>query len=670
MPIEANYFILNQFKMKTVKKICLLFVFLQLVIYGNSNAQESVLSIDRTGDWHGFRMETFDFFGRDARIVYPVIPAAGKPWVWRARFPDWHYRIDSILLSKGFHIAYINTNNMYGCPDAIKLWDLFYNFLVAKKKLSYKLTLEGVSRGGLFIYNWAKNHPDKVNSIYAEAPVCDFKSWPLGQGVGIGSKMDWDKLLEAYHFSSTEEALAFQDNPIEHLGGLAAEKVPVLHMIGLQDSVVPPEENTFILINRYIRMGGPGMVYPNTRGPQKLFGHHFPIDNVSLAVNFIISNTRNYQPLLDSRKYHILRKGILNSSAVFQKSKKGKVAFLGGSITYNPGWRNNIYDYLKNRFPETKFTFISAGIPSMGSTPDAFRLKRDVLEKGKTDLLFLDCAVNDRANGRTSEERIRAVEGIVRHARKSNPAMDIVFLYFVEPSKMEDYRDGEIPTEILDYEQVAGHYGISSVNLAKEVTDRIDAGEFTWKGDFKNLHPSPFGQGVYARSMQRFPETDWENQTGKEIRNFPIPEKIDTYCYDTGELIPVSRIKISKGWQAVSDWHPLDKAGTREGYVYVPMLVADQPGSLLRIDFYGKTVGIAVAAGPDAGIIEYRIDKGKWQKKDLFTKWSSRLHLPWYYILASDLPGRKHNLEVRIMDEHNSLSNGYACRIKHFFVNK
>ena len=441
-------------------------------------------------------------------------------------------------------------------------------------------------------------------------------------------------------------------------------------MIGLHDSVVPPEENTFVLVDRYIHLGGPAMVYPNTRGVQKLFGHHFSIDNVNQAVGFIISNTTGYQALLDSRTYHIHRKGILYSSAVFQKSTEGNVACVGGSITYNPGWRDSLSNYLTARFPETRFRFIPAGIPSMGSTPDAFRLDRDVLSKGKVDLMFLDCAVNDRGNGRTQQERIRAVEGIVRHARKYNPDMDIVFLYFVDPGKMGDYRKGKVPSEILDYEGVAAHYGIPSIHLAEEVTDRIDAGEFTWEADFKNLHPSPFRQGVYAHSLETFLNSAWHDCDTVYMTTFTLPEKTDQYCYENGKLIPISAAKTGKDWHIVPDWQPDDKAGTRTGYVHVPMLVAEWPGSLSRLRFYGKTVGIAVAAGPDAGIIEYRIDKGKWQKKDLFTKWSRGLHLPWYYVLASDLPGRKHNLEVRIMDEHNSLSKGYACRIRHFFVNK
>ena len=51
-----------------------------------------------------------------------------------------------------------------------------------------KAALVGLSRGGLYCYNWAVANPDKVASLYGDAPVCDFKSWPGGKGKGKGSK--------------------------------------------------------------------------------------------------------------------------------------------------------------------------------------------------------------------------------------------------------------------------------------------------------------------------------------------------------------------------------------------------------------------------------------------------------------------------------------------------
>ncbi|WP_372949739.1 sialate O-acetylesterase [Mariniphaga sp.] len=375
--------------------------------------------------------------------------------------------------------------------------------------------------------------------------------------------------------------------------------------------------------------------------------------------------------ILNYKNYHNYRRSIRNSLLKFQQEKKGRVAFLGGSITYNGGWRDSICNYLQNRFPDTEFEFIAAGIPSMGTTPAAFRLERDVLAGGPVDLLFEEAAVNDATNGRTSLEQIRAMEGIVRHVRNENPATDIVIMHFVDPQKMETYRSGQVPEVIQNHEKVAAHYHIPTINLAKEVTERIDAGEFTWDDDFKNLHPSPFGQEVYFRSMKAFLEKAWAETVAEDdkIETHPLPEPIDYANYDSGKLILAEKAKVINGWKLVENWNPEDGKGTRQNYVNVPMLISQDEGSTLEFQFNGNAVGIAVAAGPDAGVIEFRIDEGDWQKQDLFTKWSSNLHLPWYYTLAAGLPDGEHILQIRFSGEKNPQSRGNVCRIRYFYAN-
>ena len=139
---------------------------------------------DRQSAWHGFVKHSFVFDGRQARIVTPQQALPGNPWVWRAYFPDWHTDMDSILLSRGFHIAYIDCGDMFGSTEAMQVWEQFYDYLIREKQFSEKPALEGVSRGGLYVYAWAKRNPGKVSCIYAEAPVLDIKSWPGGKGKG------------------------------------------------------------------------------------------------------------------------------------------------------------------------------------------------------------------------------------------------------------------------------------------------------------------------------------------------------------------------------------------------------------------------------------------------------------------------------------------------------
>lgn len=378
------------------------------------------------------------------------------------------------------------------------------------------------------------------------------------------------------------------------------------------------------------------------------------------------------QETLKSADYHQIRGGIQNSRLVFERTKKGRVAFLGGSITYNPGWRDSVSDFLIRRFPQTEFEFVAAGIPSMGTTPAAFRLERDVLSRGKIDLLFEEAAVNDATNYRSSEEQIRGMEGIIRHLRKSNPEIDIVMMHFVDPDKIEIYNRGEEPEVISNHNRVADHYNIPTINLAKEVTERINNKEFTWEEDFIDLHPSPFGQGVYSRSMIQFLTSAYNEPVNSdtEMVLYPMGKRLDPLAYDNGYLIDAKEAKYCRNWQLDTNWQPKDGTGTRTNYVNVPMLISESPGSRLKLKFNGATVGIAVAAGQDAGFIEYRIDKGKWEKLNLFTKWSSSLHLPWYYTLATGLSDKKHLLELRVSKTKDKNSSGHACRIRYFYINR
>lgn len=368
--------------------------------------------------------------------------------------------------------------------------------------------------------------------------------------------------------------------------------------------------------------------------------------------------------------HHIHRGSLANIYETLQKDT-ARVAFLGGSITHNPGWRDSLYTYFRQIFPETNFDFINAGIPSMGSTPGAFRFERDVLKQGPVNLLFVEAAVNDFYNHRNPIEIKRGMEGIIRHALRINPATSIVMMHFVDPNKMDIYRLGKVPEVIRLHEEVARHYNISSVNLAKEVTARIDAGEFDWDSDFKDLHPSPFGQNIYFRSIKRFLEDACEVAQGdEELETIQLPDPLDPYSYANGTLIEPGDDYASRiGWELVEDWQPSDEIGTRENYVKVPMLVGQYPGVTIRFLFEGNAAGIAVASGPNTGMIEYRIDGSTWQKKDLFTQWSQQLYLPWYFTLASGLESGKHTLEIRLLEENNSESHGRQAIIRYFYYN-
>lgn len=389
-----------------------------------------------------------------------------------------------------------------------------------------------------------------------------------------------------------------------------------------------------------------------------------------------------------------LRAGLQRSRRAFEQGGEARVAFLGGSITHNPGWRDQVCADLARRFPKTRFDFVAAGIPSTGSTPGAFRLNRDVLSKGKVDLLIQEAAVNDSTNGRSDAEQVRGVEGIVRHALVANPECDVLLLHFVDPGKMATYRAGSVPKVIANHERVADHYGVPSLDLALKVTQDIDRGDYTWKEDFKNLHPSPFGQRIYGDAILQLFDHAWADPPADEGRDEnggrartpssaapsstapnglaprSLPAPLDRFSYVGGRLLGPGAAMRTRGFDFIASWENHFGGGTRSGFVNVPMLVGTAPGDSFSLPFEGSAVGIFVAAGPDAGVLEYRIDGGPWRTQDLFTRWSRGLHLPFLYVLDGELaPDARHRLEARISAEHHPDSRGHACRIAHFAVN-
>jgi len=260
---------------------------LALLLAGHVRAEDdAAFSGDKT-NWHGYDRYQFKVEDAACWVVVPKKPAAGKPWIWRARFWGHEPQADLVLLEKGFHVGYCDVGGLFGSPEAVKRWNAFYKVVTERHGLSKKPALEGMSRGGLIIYNWAAANPDKVSCIYGDAPVCDFKSWPGGKGKGKGSGGTWQGCLKVYGMTE-EEGLKFKGNPIDNLQPLAKAGVPLLHVVGDADNVVPVAENTAIIEERYKKLGGQITVIHKPK-----CGHHpHSLKDPKPIVEFVVKHTK------------------------------------------------------------------------------------------------------------------------------------------------------------------------------------------------------------------------------------------------------------------------------------------------------------------------------------------------------------------------------------------
>ena len=240
---------------------------------------------DKQTKWHGFDQFHFEIAGAAAYLVVPTKPLEGKPWIWRARFPGYHDEMDRELVARGFCLGYVNVAGKFGCPLAIETGEAFFRFLTEKRGLKKKACMEGVSRGGLFVYNWAAKHPETVALIYCDTPVCDFRSWPAGQGEGIGSAGAWKQCLAAYGLDE-EQAKTFRGLPIDHGQAIAGAKIPILHVVSANDRVVPAKENSYVLADRLKDHGHEMDMIVVPEGTEKSNGHHFTHPEPARVVEF------------------------------------------------------------------------------------------------------------------------------------------------------------------------------------------------------------------------------------------------------------------------------------------------------------------------------------------------------------------------------------------------
>jgi hypothetical protein len=236
--------------------------------------------------WLGFKRHKFTVDGCECWLVDPPKPLPGNHWVWWLMFPGaFADRTGTqALLNKGYYYAYMSVGDTFGAPSALAHLSAFYKAMTGAG-LRSKVALVGLSRGGLYAYNWASQNPEKVSLIYGDAPVCNFASWPYAHGAPGGAS-EWKKLLAVYGFKTDEEALACPTQPIKEMGPIAAAHIPLITVVGDVDTAVPYAENTALVEAEYKKLGGDITVM------HKPTCNHHPhgLDDPTPVVDFILQH--------------------------------------------------------------------------------------------------------------------------------------------------------------------------------------------------------------------------------------------------------------------------------------------------------------------------------------------------------------------------------------------
>jgi pimeloyl-ACP methyl ester carboxylesterase len=216
------------------------------------------------------------------------------PWVWYAPVighPNpTHAWMLRQWLDKGIAMAGVDVGESFGSPAGRKVFSALWETLTSRYGMSKQPCLLPQSRGGLMLYNWAAENPSRVGCIAGIYTVCDLRSYP-----GI------DRACGAYGLSAAElETRLAEHNPIERLAPLAKAGVPIFHIHGDADSVVPLERNAGELARRYRALGGQVRLVVVPGKGHQVCDEFFHCQEL---VDFIVAHTRpKSQPTAEPRK--------------------------------------------------------------------------------------------------------------------------------------------------------------------------------------------------------------------------------------------------------------------------------------------------------------------------------------------------------------------------------
>lgn len=212
--------------------------------------QHGALAEEAPLDW-----KRFEVAGQEAFVILPPEAARAEKMPWVLYAPTFHERLPNErdegwmmrrFLAKGIAIAGVDVGESYGSPAGREIYTALYQKLINDYQCDTKACLLARSRGGLMLFNWAADHPDKVRAIAGIYPVCNLLSYP-----GLA------KACGAYGLSEDQlEASLSQHNPIDRLQPLAKAGVPIFHIHGDVDKVVPLKKNSQIIADRYRELGG------------------------------------------------------------------------------------------------------------------------------------------------------------------------------------------------------------------------------------------------------------------------------------------------------------------------------------------------------------------------------------------------------------------------------
>lgn len=262
---------------------------------------------------------------------------------------------------------------------------------------------------------------------------------------------------------------------------------------------------------------------------------------------------------------------------VFAKAAAGEeitVAYIGGSITEGytlqpeECWAWLTYDWLCEKYPDTKINYVNGGMSGTPSSLGVVRVERDVLAPhGDPDIVFVEYAVNDAKDKLCRE----SYESLVRRflALDSEPAVALLFMRTDNGYNCQQQQS-----------EIGAHYGLPMISLNDGLTYAIDEGLMTW-ADYSNdgAHPNVEGAKLIAEMIESFcerVEAGENDDTAPEVTDVDSIEPLNGAGYTNMHLLDSKSVTPTSAGEYKTDKELLGtfpngwyrKGGDNEGITF------------------------------------------------------------------------------------------------------
>ena len=201
-----------------------------LVVSGPVRAQ----SWERQYADKGFTVQDTVIRGR--RAVFVVPEKANGRWIARPAFIGAFAQVDDALLEAGWSFGLLDLMDEYATPGAQAAFTAFCDYGHKRYGLSETVVLEGLSRGGWFSLVYAENHPERVEKLYLDAPLCDLTRF-RNQHIQKAEK-EWEDAgipADKFHTYARDHFHQVKGMPIIVVYGAADPVVPFEQQFGTFD---------------------------------------------------------------------------------------------------------------------------------------------------------------------------------------------------------------------------------------------------------------------------------------------------------------------------------------------------------------------------------------------------------------------------------------------------